>query len=353
MKSVLITTTHTAPYIDLWVSALIKEFKVNVFYLYRISKEKKWKQYENLTGNEYSDYSFLKKIEIFRRYDLVIFGGWHILTNVLLCFALIPFKTKVAFFCDYPIMTTVRTNFLKKISKKVIFYVANYIFPASESCKKYLHSTYNIRNEKMRVFPYAHSLPVSDVKLINEERIKQLKNGNPINLFIANNFLERKGFNVFADALQQIGDEYISKLKIRVAGTGEKMNYYRQYLEPLNFQIEFLGWIENKQYEEEMDNCDVFIHASIFEPFGIPPIDAMQRGKFIIVSDGVKSTNHFSKQNKRILLYSANNSQMLVDRLKYIIDNKSSLYDNYEETIKLVNHFYSIENNINAVKSIF
>lgn len=38
-----------------------------------------------------------------------------------------------------------------------------------------------------------------------------------------------------------------------------------------------------------MLNTDVFIHASIFEPFGIPPIDAMKCGKVLVCSKGIKS----------------------------------------------------------------
>jgi len=353
MKSISITTTHTAPYIDLWVDALQKEFDVDVFYVYRVSKEKKWEQYNNLKGCEYSNYSFFQKISIFRKYDFVLLGGWNNITNVLLCFVLMPYKVKVAFFCDHPIIETTKTSFLIKFIKRVIMNSANYIFPACESCKDYLHNTYRIKTEKMRVFPYAHSLPTSNIKLINNNRKEQLHSGSPINIFIANNFLERKGFDVVANTLFNLENEYMGQLKIRIAGTGEKKNYYQRILEELKHDVEFLGWIEIAQYEEEMDKCDVYLHASIFEPFGIPPIDAMQRGKYVITSEGVKSMSHFiSMNNERILFYPAHDSVTLSNKLRYIIEHKMSLYENYERTVNMINKSYSLNVNIDAIKSV-
>jgi glycosyltransferase involved in cell wall biosynthesis len=353
MKSVLITTTHTAPYIDLWINSLKQDFKVSVFYTYRVSKEKKWANYANREGYESSELSFGEKLKICKKHDFVLLGGWKNMVNILLCFMLIPYKNKVAFFCDYPIEGKTKINFIMKLIKKIIMNAADYIFPASESMKNYLYCTYGISKKKIKVFPYAHSQFVLDIHQINKKRIEQIQLGKPIILFIANNFLERKGFNIIAEALKLLSIQDIDQMKIRIAGTGERMDYYKQYLSEFSNYIDFLDWIENEQYENEMSNCDVYLHASIFEPFGIPPLDAMQRGKFIIVSDGVKSMSHFEKtHNKRILFYNAEDYFTLANILKQVINNKKNLYSNYEKTIDLVDKSYSIENNINAIKSI-
>ena len=39
-----------------------------------------------------------------------------------------------------------------------------------------------------------------------------------------------------------------------------------------------------------MSETDIFIHTSLQEPFGIPPIDAMSHGKLLISSDNVYSS---------------------------------------------------------------
>ena len=42
------------------------------------------------------------------------------------------------------------------------------------------------------------------------------------------------------------------------------------------------GWVEYAEYLDILAANDVFIHASLHEPFGIPPMDAMRYGKLVI-----------------------------------------------------------------------
>jgi hypothetical protein len=350
-KKILLTTIHPAPYIDIWIKALEKEFYVGVFYCQKKDKDKQWKQYEKygcVNSYFYSDYSFYEKIKIFKRYDFVLLGGWGIIENIFLCLVLIPFKTKIAFFCDHPVVGTSKTNLLAKEIKKIIIKSADYLFPASESCKDYFHNVYHIDKRKMKVFPYAHSLSISDIHSINKQREMQLKAGDRINLFIANNFIERKGYAVIAKAFEQLRNlNLLNKMHIRIAGNGENFSYYKQIFNNISNDIVFLSWIENEQYEEEMNNCDIFLHASIFEPFGIPPLDALQRGKYTIVSDGVKSLNHcIDSAKQRLYRYPANEYIALADILKRAIENRIHLYDNYNDTIAFIEKEYSIKKNI-------
>jgi glycosyltransferase involved in cell wall biosynthesis len=352
-KKIIITTNHPAPYIDKWIEVLGQKYEVNIFYMHRSVKEKDWKEYNNTNGFDSSEYSLLKKFRILKKSDLVIFGGWNKLENVILCVLLFPFKTKTVIFLDHPIVGKTKTDFFSRCYKKIVISLIDFLFPACESCRNYLHATYGIDKKNMIVFPYAHSKSSSDISLINKNRETKLLNGDKIHLFIANRFIERKGYGVLLNAFNNLQVKgLLHFLKIKIAGAGEELSKYKKEFEILDAEIELLGWVENEQYEKLMDQCDVYLHASLFEPFGIPPLDAMQRGKSLIVSDGVKSMMDLEITSKKIHIYSANNSMRLSNCLKYVIDDKEKLYDGYEEIIDFVNEKYSPQRIINAVDFI-
>jgi len=100
-----------------------------------------------------------------------------------------------------------------------------------------------------------------------------------------------------------------------------------------------------------MDNCDVYLHASLFEPFGIPPLDAVQRGKNVIVSDGVKSMVDLDFISHKVQIYPANDYMALFVCLKNIVETKERLYIDFKKTIIAFEKNYSLKNNMDAIKS--
>ena len=356
MKKILLTTIHPAPYIDMWIKTLSDKFEVDILYKYSFTGEKEWKNYVPKEINLYSDYSFFQKIKLLKKYDLVILCSWGLKENIFLSLALIPFKTKVSFFLDHPIIGQSKTSLIAKFIKMAIMKSADYIFPASESCLNYLNLNYSVQKSKMNVFTYA--LAYRDKKkciAINKVREERIKDGDSIRIFIANRFEERKGYKILLEAFKELNRiNLLNNFEIVVAGSGNEFLYYKHQFDQLKSNIKFLGWIENEVYNEEMEKCDVYIHASIFEPFGIPPLDALQCGKNIIVSDGVKSCDYLNNNNLNgVHLYPANNTLMLVEEMTCIVKNKLDLYKNASSIIENVNKQYSIDVNVNTINNIW
>lgn len=353
MKRVLLTTIHPAPYITLWLEGLSSIVHVDSMFAHKASSEKGWKI--NVSENIllYSDLSFFEKIKLLGSYDLVIFCGWGLRENVLLSFGLLMYKTKVAFFLDHPIIGLTKVNFFAKALKKLIIKTADYIFPASKSCKDYLHLTYNVPLDKLLIFPYAHSS--SNINLLNSinlERKNKLKLNQKIRVFTANRFEERKGYSVVLQAFSLLKEKgMLDEFEIIIAGNGSEYKNYLGEFSSLSNNIKLLGWVENHEYQFYIDNCDVYFHSSLFEPFGIPPIDAMQRGKSVIVSNGVKSCDVFDNQKDiGVYTYPANNPLILSNIFCDIYENKFHLYDHSQKIINLVERNYSININIETVK---
>jgi glycosyltransferase involved in cell wall biosynthesis len=352
-KQIIIRTNHPAPYIDKWIDILETEYNVDVFYDFRKSNEKSWQEYNNTRGFDNSQFSLWQKFRLYRQSDLVILGGWNKLENIILCILLYSLRTKVAIFLDHPIIGKTKTGLFARFFKKSIIYLIDFLFPACQSCKNYLHSVYGIKKVKMIVFPYAHSIPHPNFRTINTERKKELLNSDKINLLIVNRFIERKGYDIVFNALQKLKDQdLLHNYQIKIAGNGELFSTYKKKIKRVDENIEIMGWIEYNQYETLMNHCDVFLHASLFEPFGIPPIDAMQRGKNVIVSDGVKSISDLLFTSQKIQIYPANDSMALYGCLNKIIIDKEHLYDNYEELIETIDEFYSLQRNLDAIKSV-
>jgi len=353
MKKILITTAHPAPYFDNLIAGLKNDFIVDIIYKEIKSKEKLWENYKNDKIKLYSDFSLKKKWRFFKTFDLIIFGGWYIKENIFWGFLLKLFSNvKVGYALDHPNPNTTKKDFISYFSKELIFRFSHFLFPASLSTKKYMIDTYKLPDEKMLVFPYVHSNAPPNITSINKEREDKLENNGIIKIFIANRFIDRKGYDIILKALKTIkSDALLEKFELTMAGSGEEFDFYKNEFKNLSNNIKLLGWIENENYEEQLNNCDVYIHASLFEPFGIPPIDAMQRGKYVIVSDGVKSTDVFKKLNSRgICIYDAHDSEKLSLCLKNVIVINKNLYLYASANIKLSEEYYSILTNAKAIR---
>ena len=117
--------------------------------------------------------------------------------------------------------------------------------------------------------------------------------------------------------------EFYDKIEITIAGNGELFNSYKKRFDQLNIDVIFLKWIEITEYKRYMNNCDIYIHASDFEPFGIPPLDALYRNKVIIVSKGVMSCIGFKPNNGLLFFENANE---LANHIKSLVLNKHDIY---------------------------
>lgn len=327
MKKILLTTNHPAPYIDKWVEYLRKDFEVDVIYRWRKDSHKKWENFEGTKGVFYDEITLLGFWKIYRKHDIAILGGW----NNIYCFATIIlsfiFKTKCCIFSDHP-NPILKKNVKYLIRKYCLFNLLDYIFCATESTLKFYHDNYGISNGQLMVFPYCHDDAYVKINtIINDERSKRLREPNEtINVFIANNFIERKGYGAIVSALSKLHTEnLLSRFTFRIAGGGMLFNIVKGQLDSLRENITFLGWIESDQYLDEMNQCDIFIHASQFEPFGIPPLDALCRGKLLIASDGVHSVNSIIVNGKNGYLFEADDGLTLFNILKNI--DRNNIYE--------------------------
>jgi len=104
-------------------------------------------------------------------------------------------------------------------------------------------------------------------------------------IFNISNLIESKGHAYLLSAISDI-IPVTDNLLCYIAGKG----YYRDALNAqvaelqLQDYVELLGWIPDKQIPLWMNACDLFVHPSLAESFGIVQIEAMACGKPVVAT---------------------------------------------------------------------
>lgn len=340
MKKVFFSSIHPAPYVDRWINSLSSVCDLTVAYNYKKSAAKTWKDYTPITGLCYEEigaYSWLKQM---LRCDYIILGGWCEKINILSLIVARLLWKKLAVFSDHPY--EVRKYSLGWVKKKLILSFVPNIFCATHSTINYYKDTFGYKDENLFFFPYTFDLDIPDLTKYNETRNNALVSGAKIKMFVANNFRERKGYKCLYEAFKIVCSKgLLDKFEITIAGSGEEFEKYSSLIKSLSKDVKFLGWIDSEDYLKLMADTDIFVHASIFEPFSIPPIDAMKRGKLLVASTGVKSTELLLKNGQNGYKFDADDSYGLAEIIETIAMKPEIIYDCGKEGCKDVDSFYN------------
>ncbi len=126
-----------------------------------------------------------------------------------------------------------------------------------------------VDGDKIFTIPLAvsQSLSIKTVNLKREQFLLSVCSINP-----------RKNINRLFDVMRKIDN-----VKLLVVGQNEKTFKKMSYLYPDN--VSFLGYVDDARLSELYSLANLFIYPSLYEGFGIPPLEAMQRGCPVIVSD--------------------------------------------------------------------
>ena len=340
--TILFSTVHPSPYMDEMIECIKCDYKVNVIYNYLSDKYKKWNNYSWVAGFLFKDLSLKRIIELIRVSNFIIIGGWGSWECIKLILLSKLLSKKIAVFSDCPIKVK-KNLFTYWFKKYFLFKQINYFFCATISTIDIYSKYYNIDLNRLKYFPYAFNVPKeSYIENINNSRIQELKNGSLPRIFISNSFYKRKGYDILFELFKEVEkNNLLEKYDISIAGLGEGYTNYKFKFKSLSSKIKFLGWLEYEDYLDMMNNTDIFIHTSLFEPFGIPPIDAMARGKLLIVSDGVQSTTLIIKNGQNGYIYSATDAKQLITIFENI--KIESIYDIGLNAIKTTSENYSKE----------
>jgi glycosyltransferase involved in cell wall biosynthesis len=316
MKKVLVITGHPAPY---WTKALVelnKVSNVSVIYIKENVPSKPWKNQKYFPGLIYSFKNIFLIINQIFSADQIILGGIYLRQlRTLLLISILLIK-KVALFSDVPEVRK-RSRFLI-FFKKQLYKLFNLFLISGYKGMELYESLYDINKNKILYFPYAWDECDSRETNFNER---------PFKIFISNRFLERKGYDILLKSILILKKKgVLNDFQFTIAGDGPLFEKYKNEFQKINkLKCVFKGWINYKEYIYELNNCHIYIHTSKFEPFGIPVVDALYRGKIVISSNGVMSANDFIINGKNGFVYDSNDFIELAKIIEKISKNTFNL----------------------------
>jgi len=172
--------------------------------------------------------------------------------------------------------------YIKKALKKSVSICA-----VSRNTKKDLIKKFRCDEKKIHII---HNAASEIFKQIPTEKLPEIiDNTNfPQHFILITGTLEpRKNITSLIQAFSKITDKFPSH-KLLIAG--KKGWYYDKIFKTvkdlaLENKVEFLGYVSDQDLIALYNLADVFVYPSLYEGFGIPPIEAMQCGCPVITSN--------------------------------------------------------------------
>ncbi len=201
--------------------------------------------------------------------------------------------------------------------KKKSFDAADLIISISESTKKDLCELYPIDPKKVIV---AYS-GVNEVFLKDRISTKRA-NKRPYMLYIGSRSYSYKNFDLLLNTF--IDKKYFFDFDLILAG-GEK-NLAPEQKEKIKNTVKQGSWLLQEFCDDEKladlySDASVFIYPSLYEGFGIPPLEAMARGCPVVASNVSSIPEVVGDAG---LLFNPKDSDDLAQKIEMIINNKST-----------------------------
>ncbi|MCS7183971.1 MAG: glycosyltransferase family 4 protein [Patescibacteria group bacterium] len=217
--------------------------------------------------------------------------------------------------------------------EKKCFEKADKLIAVSNLTKKIIKDFYFINEDKIEVVPNGISFDKQKFKII--KFIEDLKKENyKIVLFVGRLVLQ-KGPDYFLQTLKYVKN-YIPKIKYIFAGSGEMMNDLIKiaYQENVIDNIIFAGFLREEELSGVYQFSDLLVAPSVFDPFGLVPLEAIKFKKPIIISKttGVgEFLNHYLSTDYCDVKLMAN---YIVSLLSYSPLKNEIVRNSYKELIK-------------------
>ena len=172
----------------------------------------------------------------------------------------------------------------KTFAKKSISIITD-----SEHAKQDIIRIWNIDHKKIKVIPLGLAVrykPVNDLNLLN--RVKKIFRLPDKFILYLGNFKAHKNVSSLVKAFQRI-EKYFPEYKLVLAGSLDKHGKLIKNMvleKNLVDRVLFTDTVKENDFPEALYSlADVFVFPSLYEGFGLPPLEAMACGTPVIASN--------------------------------------------------------------------
>ena len=228
----------------------------------------------------------------------------------------------------YPEYFSKVRNLFFRFSWWIDCHTSSKIVTISEFCKKDILSYFKISPNKVNVIynPIIMDNKTTDFVILAEKY--QIKSKQYF--YTVSSLAKHKNLITLLKMIKLMKDEGKSpKLVI----TGVKVNAadeIMQYIEDNNLKknVVYTGFISNEDRNALYDNCKVFLFPSVFEGFGMPPVEAMIRGIPVVTT---KETSIYEvTQGKAIYVDAAQDVHEWLSTVDSAIEARNSIVNKYD-----------------------
>ena len=260
---------------------------------------------------------------------------WHInnlSTNYNLIIAHMPSGILYADKLGFPFVAGVHNSDLEVLTSPLYkFHFKKRLKKALYNAKAIACRSYVLKDKLLKIYPDFENKTFVAPSGIDENIINfsvlQPFNHSTTKILTCANLIKRKNIDKLILACKNLKD-----VKLTVIGDGKE----KKYLEKLDKNVKFTGWLTKEKVYEKMRENDIFILPSVNETFGMVYLEAMSQGCITVCTkdDGISGIIK-DKENGFLTETYVENIKKTILRIKNLTpENIETIRQNSIKTVK-------------------
>ena len=191
-----------------------------------------------------------------------------------------------------------------------------------EDLKKYIYNKDNIVTIHN---PVVVDKQIKETKILEKYDLKENEY-----FYTISSLHKHKNLKTLIEVIRKIKNDNLdlpSKLVISGVSTGDKEEFYKM-IEDIKENIILTGFVSNEERNELIKKCNCFLHPSIFEGFGMTPVEAKILGAKVITTNETAIPE--STLKKCVYVDNPYDENDWLEKIKNIQNDKNESYD-YKE----------------------